>query len=1794
VALVVVLGASLPLSARSAAAQSTLCAYDLSGNLAAKASGALVAPQILRQPQQQVVEPGKQAAFSVLLADTQGVTYQWRFNGNPISGATSDTLSLTNVTAANEGQYSVVVTNSAGSATSANAPFYIDSDGDGMADSWEMANFGNLNQTATGDFDNDGVSNLDEFRDGTNPNSNASFRPRLTVTTDGGGTVTVSPAKASYNLGDVVTLTATAFAPNAFQGWTGGLTGTTNPATITMSANVTMSAHFLSTPTPPGLISWWRAEGNAQDATGTNNGTLNNGATFAAGKVGQAFSFDGVDDYFDVPDAPALRPASFTFESWVMVSAPVSGTPVIMAKPLGSGTLSSFALWCYNNALYFSVDSTTTNIFSSVPFTPNVGQWYHLALSFDDSTKVMSVYINGALAGSTLANLSIGYDNHAFLLGCDNQNGTNQFFFNGRIDEAALYNRALTQDEIAAIYEADLTGKSAGQPNITTASTLPNGGFGIAYSQQLATSLGTPPYSYALTDGVLPPGLSLSAAGLISGTPTGSGLYYFSIQVADAAGQSSAQIFSLKIVAATEPPPGIAAWWRAENNAQDSIGPNNGALHNGATFAAGKVGQAFSFDGVDDYFDVPDAPALRPASFTFESWVMFNAPVSGTSVMMAKPLGSGTASSYALWCSDDVLFFSVDSTTTGIYSSVFFNPNVGQWYHLALSFDDSTKVMSVYINGALAASIFANLSIGYDNHAFLLGCDNENGTNQFFFNGRIDEAAFYNRPLTPAEIASIYNSGFGGKATTGPIINTPAALPDGLVGQPYAQTIASIRTTGSTSYSVTAGALPPGLTLNGSGSLSGTPTTAGSYNFTIRLTDSSSYAEQVFTLQIDAPPIPPNGIVSWWRAEGNAQDSIGTNHGTLTNGATFAAGKVGQSFFLDGINDSVDIPDSPSLRPASMTFEAWVIFNTTSPTPVIMSKPLGSAALASYALWIDHGTLEAVVGDTSGYGPVLSYALSPLLGTWYHVAYSFDNTTKQQALYVNGAVVASGVSNKSISYDSQPFLLGRDIQNGSSGFYFSGRIDEAAFYNRALTATEIASVFNTGSAGKAVSGPYFATPPTLPTAITFTPYSQTLTTLRGTAPIAYSVIGGSLPAGLTFSSSGLLSGAPTVAGNYSFTVRATDSNNLTVDETFTLQVLPKVLPPAGIVSWWRAENNAQDSIGTNHGTLTNGATFAAGEVGNAFSLDGTDDYVSIPSINIGTKYSVEFWVFPTRNIGFEHLVSNGASSTNFGALYFNGDHIEYWEGPTNPVTRTAAGSVPRNAWSHVALTYENGYDLIYINGVPAASTAFHSETFNNALEFGYAVTGGGIDNHFKGLLDEVSLYNRALSSSEIIALYSAGVLGKTTAGPYFNTSAQLPDGALGQPYNQTIASLRGSGTVTEALLSGALPPGITIASNGTLSGTPTTAGNYAFTIRATDSAGLFADQTFNLRILVQTRIPLGLVSWWKAENNALDSFGTNNGTLVNGVTFAGGQVGQAFSLNGTSQYVSVPDAPSLRPSSSLSMDAWFLLSSSPTGIQRILRKPLGNQLESYSIWLDSGALRAGVSDTGNGNWLTYTFNLVVGRWYHVAYTLNTSTQWEILYLNGIPVVSGAEPKTPLYDTQPFVMGADTGGGTASAFFPGEIDEVSLYNRAITAQEVNGIYNAGVAGKRLFFPFETWKYTNLGDPDALATDDPDHDGLNNLLEYAFNSNPTSPASDNTPTVSLDATYLSITYTKVLSATDLTYSIEQSTDLAQWQKVTPTNEILFDNGTIQTIKAKVPRSNAGAGGKLFLHVRVDAAN
>jgi hypothetical protein len=181
--------------------------YDRSGNTVLLNLDDGSGPVVIAQPMGGLNSVGGSRGFSVIAAGHAPLMYQWQFNSNNISGATADTLLLTNITLADFGAYRVIVSNAFGSVTSSNALLQLDSDRDGMADSWEITYFTSItNRSGFEDFDADGVSDRDEFLEGTNPKLAGVLNPRLTIISDR-GEVFVSPNVPLFTNGQTITLT---------------------------------------------------------------------------------------------------------------------------------------------------------------------------------------------------------------------------------------------------------------------------------------------------------------------------------------------------------------------------------------------------------------------------------------------------------------------------------------------------------------------------------------------------------------------------------------------------------------------------------------------------------------------------------------------------------------------------------------------------------------------------------------------------------------------------------------------------------------------------------------------------------------------------------------------------------------------------------------------------------------------------------------------------------------------------------------------------------------------------------------------------------------------------------------------------------------------------------------------------------------------------------------------------------------------------------------------------------------------------------------------------------------------------------------------------------------------------------------------------------------------------------------------------------------------------------------------------------------------------------------------------
>lgn len=217
---------------------------------------------------------------------------------------------------------------------------------------------------------------------------------------------------------------------------------------------------------------------------------------------------------------------------------------------------------------------------------------------------------------------------------------------------------------------------------------------------------------------------------------------------------------------------------------------------------------------------------------------------------------------------------------------------------------------------------------------------------------------------------------------------------------------------------------------------------------------------------------PPSDVVSWWPGDGNADDVVDGNPGTLQNGATFAAGMVGQGFSLDGVNDYVSVADATNLDGmARLTVDVWVRFDALALGKWQFIVAKGSAAgfgTNSYAIWFagDNMRIQAAVESSSGLNTVGALADVIVPGIFYHVALTYDGSSLK--IYLNGVLRQSGGLSGAVRDTTFPLLIGRRSGAGvdGQGDVVIGLIDEVEVHDRALAEMEIQAIFDAGGAGK--------------------------------------------------------------------------------------------------------------------------------------------------------------------------------------------------------------------------------------------------------------------------------------------------------------------------------------------------------------------------------------------------------------------------------------------------------------------------------------------------------------------------------------------------------------------------------------------------------------------------------------------------------------------------------------------------------------------------------------------------------
>lgn len=884
---------------------------------------------------------------------------------------------------------------------------------------------------------------------------------------------------------------------------------------------------------------------------------------------------------------------------------------------------------------------------------------------------------------------------------------------------------------------------------ITYAPSSPAAGtVGLAYSQSLiGASGGATPYSYAIATGSLPPGLTLASNGLLSGTPTANGSFSFTVRATDSSTGSgpfsaTSGTLTLTIAAATL-----------------SYAPGN---PNAATVGTAYSGSLASAGGGTAPYSYAIASGSLPAGISLASdGSLTGTPTAGGTFNFTVTATDSSGGTGPFSTTSTSLALTVNAPTISIAPSTLPSATVAAAYSQTVTASGGT---GSYSFATTAGSLPPGLTLSAG--GVISGTPTAGGT--------------YNFTLTSTD-SSTGAGPYTGSRAYALTVNAPTLTLTPTSGSVLNATVGAAVTglgftaangTAPYSYALTAGALPPGVTLASSGSLSGTPTATGNFNFTVTATDGSSGPGAPFsvpgsyTLSVAAPtitvspatlPAPTVGVAysqTFVASEGHPATftyavssgvlpaglslnvTAGTLSGTPTQAGAFSftitatdgGGFTGSRAYSGTTNPGIVILPAATLSNAAVGAAYSHVFTASGGTPGYTYTLIGAlpAGLSLSSAGVLSGTPTAVgsfnftvraTDSSSGTGAPFtgnqSYTLTVSAPTITLAPSSLSAATGGQAY--SQAVSATGGSG-SYTYSLSSGALPPGIAL-SSGGTVSGTPTTAGSYIFTITATD--SLFFTGSQSYSftVNAPAITiTPATLPAAAGSTPYNQALTASGGNGGYTFSLAAGTLPPGIALSSAGVISGTPTTTGSFSFTVRATDGFGFTGSQGYTVTVnAPAIvfvlttLPGGQVAAAYSQTLSAGGGSGSFTYSLTSGALPPGIALSSAGALSGTPTAAGSYSFTVTATDTFGFSGSQPFTVGINQpqpVVVNDAATTPANAAA----DIDVTANDTGPITSIAIAQAP----SHGTATV-NGLNVAYT----PASNFFGNDSFT------YTATGPG-------------------------------------------------------------------------------------------------------------------------------------------------------------------------------------------------------------------------------------------------------------------------------------------------------------------------------------------------------------------------------------------------------------------------------------------------------------------------------------
>jgi len=1173
-------------------------------------------------------------------------------------------------------------------------------------------------------------------------------------------------------------------------------------------------------------VGYWRlgeAAPKPPTVTAANRGSLGalgNGTYLRAVALGQpgalagsadtAAQFDGGTTAMTVPYAIELNSIPpFTVEAWVKPNVALTGTTLTCplaslrrVTPAAEGWIFYQAAAGWNFRLGDSANNYTVNLTATEAIA--AGTWYHLAATYDGSSAIL--YVNGAE--------KVRKDNEPRYAPNPDQalgigaRGDRSFWFNGVVDEVAVYTKVLTPAQIADRYAQGLNAAPTTSYDQLVLADAPVGYWRLNEAPlpapAVAANLGS---LGASANGTFLNGASGGAPGALLGDSNTAARFEGDddkVEVPFNAALNGAQ-FSFecwaKVAAGSVnhrspvtarddgPQRGYIFYATPANNWEFWTGTGGGwhSIGGGPLFEETWTHLVGTYDGKIKRFYV-DGVFVGQATTT-------------VSPNTQRPLRIGAGAS------ENPLgnyFFAGDVDEVAVYDTVLPAPRVYNHFKMGGG-QEPFPVFPVLVSEPAAQDVFVGRELKLQVTA--------TGSLPFQYtwkkNGvavgvpNADTLTIASAALTDTGTYTVEVSNAAGAVETLPVqVNVLDITVPVITQQPRRLTLLA----GGTARFTVVATGSPNLTYQwqygGSDLPNETNATlvlpgvsaaqAGLYRVRVTSEAGSTLSD---TAELVVNPPPPNSYVgvimadqpvAYWRlgelTGETAVDVAGGNDGAYLNfvvlgqpGALVDDPDKAAGFLSDWLT-MVEVPYTPAVNSQQFTVEAWAkVMGGAGAyrSPLTSRDDQPQRGYIFYAtpgdVWQFWTGTGAQVGWNSITGPAVEY------DKWTHLAATYDGTTKR--FYVNGAEVGNNTSAYGVNA-VRPLRIGAGATDSPDGnFFFYGDVDEVAVFNKALPPERVLAHFGAGLGS--------TTPPT----ISLQPVSQAV--LPG-ATVTFSVAAsGSLPLNYQWQFKGANLDGQTEATLTVANAQAADSGEYRVRvsnlagsilsdpanlEVVTVPEQPyaTVVLADGPVAYWRLGESsgdvAVDEKGLHPGTYLNSVL-----LGQAGALVGDPNLAAGFSAGLQTKvdvewgpdlndfiFSVECWAKVTGGAGnYRSPVTSRADLPQRGYIFYaaNNNTWQFWtgRGDSSGWDNLAGPAVVEGQWVHLVGTYDGTVKRFYVNGAQVGSrAAIFGQNDASPLRIGGGSTEGPGNYFFEGSVDEVAYYNKALTPRQVLVHYALG------------------------------------------------------------------------------------------------------------------------------------------------------------------------------------------------------------------------------------------------------------------------------------------------------------------------------------------------------------------------------------------------------------------------------------------------------